>query len=127
MNYQPPPFVQAIQYHDIKQINENGKRVYHTPSGTTPSVTTIISKTKDMTGLNAWKKRVGEDEARRIVTEASGVGTAMHNKTIYVIGFVNLFYIKHITLWKPCKPCICYRFLIFNTIFHFMSFIRTKW
>ena len=79
MNHQPPPFVETIQYHDIKQINENGKRVYHTPSGTTPSVTTIISKTKDMTGLNAWKKRVGEDEAKRIVTEASGVGTAMHN------------------------------------------------
>ena len=75
----PPPFIETIQYHDIKQINENGKRVYHTPSGTTPSVTTIISKTKDMAGLNAWRKRVGEDEAKRIVTEAAGVGTAMHN------------------------------------------------
>jgi len=75
----PPPFVQAIEYHELKQVNKNGKRVYETPSGTTPSVTTILSKTKDQTGLNAWKARVGEQEAQRIVTEAAGVGTALHN------------------------------------------------
>ncbi len=75
----PPPFVQAIEYHTLKQVNKNGKRVYETPSGTTPSVTTILSKTKDQTGLNEWKKRVGEQEAQRIVTEAAGVGTALHN------------------------------------------------
>ena len=75
----PPPFVKAIDYHELKQVNKNGKRVYETPSGTTPSVTTILSKTKDQTGLNEWKKRVGEQEAQRIVTEAAGVGTALHN------------------------------------------------
>jgi len=75
----PPPFIQKIQYHTLKQVNKNGKRVYETPSGTTPSVTTILSKTKDQTGLNAWKARVGEQEAQRIVTEAAGVGTALHN------------------------------------------------
>ena len=79
MMHSPPPFVQAIQYHELKQVNKNGKRVYETPSGTTPSVTTILSKTKDMSGLNEWKKRVGEQEAQRIVTEAAGVGTALHN------------------------------------------------
>ena len=47
MSYNPPPFVEAIQYHNVKQINQQGKRVYQTPSGTTPSVTTILSKTKD--------------------------------------------------------------------------------
>ena len=79
MAFTPPPFVQAIKYHKLKQVNKNGKRVYETPSGTTPSVTTILSKTKDQTGLNEWKKRVGEQEAQRIVTEAAGVGTALHN------------------------------------------------
>tara|TARA_B100001057_G_scaffold484675_1_gene563129 strand:- start:285 stop:974 length:690 start_codon:yes stop_codon:yes gene_type:complete len=77
--HNPPPFVKAIEYHELKQVNKNGKRVYETPSGTTPSVTTILSKTKDMSGLNEWKKRVGEQEAQRIVTEAAGVGTALHN------------------------------------------------
>ena len=75
----PPPYVKAIEYHTLKQVNKNGKRVYETPSGTTPSVTTILSKTKDQTGLNAWKARVGAQEAQRIVTEAAGVGTALHN------------------------------------------------
>lgn len=76
----PPPYVEKYDYHKVKQINLDGKRLYEAPDGTkTPSVTTILSKTKDMTHLNAWKKRVGEANAQRIVTEASGVGTAMHN------------------------------------------------
>ena len=29
--------------------------------------------------LEAWKKRVGEDEAKKQVKEASGLGTAVHN------------------------------------------------
>ena len=79
-NISPPPYVERHQYHKVKQINLEGKRLYEAPDGTkTPSVTTILSKTKDMTHLIAWKKRVGEQEAQRITTEAAGVGTAMHN------------------------------------------------
>ena len=47
-----------------------------------PSVTTILSSTKDMTHLIEWRKRVGEENAKRITTEAAGVGTAMHNNLI---------------------------------------------
>ena len=65
----PPPFVEKFEYHKLEQINEAGKRVYKTPQGDKiPSVTTILSKTKDMTHLNEWKQRVGEQEAQRIVT-----------------------------------------------------------
>ena len=79
-NISPPPFVERFQYHKLEQINEVGRRVYQTPQGDRiPSVTTILSKTKDMTHLNEWKQRVGEQEAQRIVKEASGVGSAMHN------------------------------------------------
>ena len=75
-----PPFVEKYKYHTLKQINQNGKRVYETPQGDKiPSVTTILSKTKDMTHLNEWKQRVGEEQAQRIVKEASGIGSAMHN------------------------------------------------
>ena len=53
--------------------------MYLTPDGDKlPSVTTILSSTKDMTHLNEWKKRVGEEKARQITTEAAGIGTAMH-------------------------------------------------
>ena len=76
----PPALIKKFEYHSLKQINESGKRVYETPNGErVPSVTTILSKTKDMTHINEWKQRVGEQEATRVVKEASGIGSAMHN------------------------------------------------
>ena len=79
-NITAPTFIEKFQYHKLQQINESGRRVYQTPNGDrVPSVTTILGKTKDMTHLNEWKKRVGEQEAQRIVKEASGMGSAMHN------------------------------------------------
>ena len=81
LNLTPPPFVEKFQYKACQQINDpvTGKRVYLTPDGEkTPSVTTILSATKDMTHLNEWKDRVGHDNAKRISSEAAGVGTAMH-------------------------------------------------
>ena len=77
----PPPFVERYQYSELKQINDSvtRKRVYLTPDGEKlPSVTTFLSSTKDMTHLFEWKNRVGEENARRITTEAAGIGTAMH-------------------------------------------------
>jgi genome maintenance exonuclease 1 len=80
-NIQPPPFIERFQYKGCQQINDpvTRKRAYLTPDGERlPSVTTILSATKDMTALNEWKKRVGEQKAKEITTEAAGVGTAMH-------------------------------------------------
>jgi ATP-dependent exoDNAse (exonuclease V) beta subunit len=86
----PPPFVERIQYHECKQINDpvTKKRVYLTPDGEkTPSVTTVLSSTKDMTHLNEWKRRVGEEKAKEITTEAAGIGTAMHaNLERFIVG-----------------------------------------
>lgn len=79
---QPPPFVEKFQYKACKQINDpiTRKRVYLTPDGESlPSVTTILGATKDMTALNEWKRRIGEDKAAQITKEAAGVGTAMHS------------------------------------------------
>jgi genome maintenance exonuclease 1 len=90
LQLQPPPFVERFQYNPCKQINDpvTKKRVYLTPDGERlPSVTTILSATKDMTALNEWKRRVGEKKAQEIVTEASGVGTAMHaNLERFIVG-----------------------------------------
>lgn len=82
LEIQPPPFVEKIQYKNCQQINDpiTRKRVYLTPDGESlPSVTTILGATKDMTHLNEWKKRIGEQKAKEITTEAAGVGTAMHS------------------------------------------------
>lgn len=63
-------------------------RVYVTETGArVPSVTTILSATKDMTHLIAWKKRIGEDKAKQITTESAGLGTTMHaHLEAYVLG-----------------------------------------
>jgi genome maintenance exonuclease 1 len=77
----PPPFIERFQYKNCKQINDpiTRKRVYQTPDGEKlPSVTTILSATKDMTALNEWRNRIGHEKAQQITNEAAGVGTAMH-------------------------------------------------
>ena len=43
------------------------------------SVTTILGDTKDKSFLKDWKKRVGEEKAKKIVAEASKRGTSMHH------------------------------------------------
>lgn len=77
-------------YRNCTQINDEvlKKRVYVTPEGERlPSVTTILSGTKDMTFLNEWRAAVGEEKAAQIVKEASGVGTHMHAELEnYVMG-----------------------------------------
>jgi len=56
---------------------ENG-RFYTTPTGIYPSVTTILSIIqKD--GLKAWRERIGDAEADRILHQAGVRGTAIHN------------------------------------------------
>ena len=79
--YTPPPFVERFQYKNCVQINDpvTRKRVYQTPDGEKlPSVTTILSATKDMTELNKWRDRIGHEKAQQITTEAAGRGTSMH-------------------------------------------------
>ena len=59
----------------------NGKRHYDIKSEKLPSVTTILSATQSpekQASLAAWRVRVGEKEATRIVDEAGIRGTAMH-------------------------------------------------
>lgn len=71
------------KYSELKRKSVDGKRLYENPFGDpVPSVTTILDKTKPkekMQALNNWKKRVGEEKAKQIVTEAANVGTVMHN------------------------------------------------
>lgn len=63
----------------LERVEENGKRLYLTPSGNKyPSVTTALgylSRKKIM----EWRKRVGNEEANRIGTRAANAGTAVHN------------------------------------------------
>jgi len=66
-------------YPDLERDQTTGTRLYRTPEDDlVPSVTTILSKTKDMSGLQKWEQRVGSAQAEQIRTEAARVGTSMH-------------------------------------------------
>jgi genome maintenance exonuclease 1 len=70
---------EKFSYDEIKRVTSGGKRHYATPDGRqVPSVTTILSATKDMTHLHAWRKRIGEAKAQQITTESANIGTVMH-------------------------------------------------
>jgi len=72
-------YVQKYPYEELSRVARNGKRHYETPDGrSVPSVTTVLSATKDMTHLHAWRKRIGEAKAQQISQESANIGTVMH-------------------------------------------------
>lgn len=74
--------IQRYDYMPLNRTTVEGKRHYCLPNGEkVPSVTTILDRTKPqekIDALNNWKKRVGEQQAQQIVTEAANRGTRMH-------------------------------------------------
>lgn len=74
--------VDKYPYIELKKQTINGSRKYMTPDGfAVPSVTTVLDATKPeekKQALQEWRKRVGEERAKQITTEAAGRGTRMH-------------------------------------------------
>ena len=53
----PKLLIEKFQYKNLRRTTIDGKRHYVGEDGNpVPSVTTILSHSKDMTALNAWKK-----------------------------------------------------------------------
>ena len=80
---------EKYEYPTLKRVTaKSGQRQYTgDDNNPVPSVTTILSATGDKSGLIAWRKRVGEQEATRISTEAAGLGTKVHNAIEkYILG-----------------------------------------
>jgi genome maintenance exonuclease 1 len=79
---------QKYDYKPLNRINSpNGRRYIVGEDRALPSVTTILSKMKDLTHLKAWVERVGEVEAEKIKTTASNLGNGMHkNLENYITG-----------------------------------------
>ena len=78
--------IQKYNYAELKR-KEGDARLYLTPDGEAlPSVTTILSKTKDKSFLKKWRAKVGEEEAEKIIRDSAKIGTALH---LYIERFVN--------------------------------------
>ena len=78
--------IQKYNYAELKR-QDGDTRLYLTPDGEAlPSVTTVLSKTKDKTFLKKWRAKVGEKKAEEIIKSAGQIGTALH---LYIERFVN--------------------------------------
>lgn len=62
----------------MERIDGDLGRLYQTPVGPAPSVTTILGSTSDHDWLREWEARIGKAEADRITEEAAIIGSAMH-------------------------------------------------
>ena len=72
------PIRKLYKYEElIREDGPNGRKYVYGDTRL-PSVTTVLSATKDKKGLDAWAARVGEANAERIKSDAAAVGTHMH-------------------------------------------------
>ena len=81
------------KYVGVTRTEEHGSRTYDVLGLRLPSVTTILSQTKDQSYLDKWKAKVGHEEAERIKNYSSSRGTAMHKfleKYIEGVGYEDL-------------------------------------
>lgn len=62
----------------IERLDTITGRFYKTPAGIFPSITTVLSGSKDNTYLDAWRERVGVVKADKISKSATDSGTDMH-------------------------------------------------
>lgn len=84
-----------LGYSDLDAETTSSGRLYRTPSGGLPSITTVL-KILTEEHIQAWRNRVGEEEANKISYRASTRGTAVHsiienyidNKEDYAEGFM---------------------------------------
>ena len=83
-------------YNEFSRNDEETGRTYNVGEHKVPSVTTILSKTQNeekRKSLDAWRERVGYQEAARITNQAARRGTEMHyvlEQYLQGVGYLNL-------------------------------------
>lgn len=68
--------IEALAPDRVDMVGED--RFYEFDGKVYPSVTTILSATRDNSGLLRWREKVGEEEANRISEEALARGSKLH-------------------------------------------------
>lgn len=68
--------IEALIPDRVDMVGED--RFYEFEGKVYPSVTTILSATRDNSGLLRWREKVGEEEANRISEEALARGSKLH-------------------------------------------------
>jgi len=69
---------ETVELTEMESVTTDSGRKYKTPEGVNyPSITTVLS-ILSRESIAKWRKRVGEAEANKISTRASGRGTRVH-------------------------------------------------
>src|SRR6056300_1774364 len=85
-----------LGYGDLDAESTKMGRLYSTPDGAFPSVTTVLSILTEE-AIQAWRNRVGEEEANRVSGRASARGTKVHSIIEdYLNGKETTDYLPHI-------------------------------
>ena len=77
--------LERYNYVRVPRSDDEGNRTYDVQGAKLPSVTTILSRTKDQGYLKKWKAKVGEHQAEVIKNISSKRGTSMHK---YIEAFI---------------------------------------
>ena len=68
------------KYPKLQRVeNEFGRFYIDSMGNEVPSVTNVLSSTSDQSGIDEWKRRVGLEEAERILEESLTIGSNVHN------------------------------------------------
>ena len=70
-----------FEFPELVVHTHEGMRFYEAPDGLKyPSITTVLGKQPGkQKGLQEWRKRIGEEQARIVSGKAARRGTAFHN------------------------------------------------
>jgi genome maintenance exonuclease 1 len=84
-----------LQFDLLSETTDSG-RVYVAPNSKKyPSITTVLSKTKDISFLIEWRNRIGHAEADKITKKSASRGTKLHSICEqYLLNELNDFKIK---------------------------------
>ena len=66
-----------VEVSELEAVTTSVGRVYKTPDGPMPSITTVLGRLSRK-GIAEWRAKVGEEEANRISGVASSRGTRIH-------------------------------------------------
>ena len=68
-----------IEIGKLVQVNAKGGRYYETPSGAKYPSVTSVTRLHNLESIQAWKERVGEEEAGKISRRALARGNKIHS------------------------------------------------
>ena len=83
--------IRKYPYRHYNRFSDTTGRKYLVGEAKVPSVTTILSATKDKRFLENWRRKVGNAEADRIMNQASTIGTEMHQVLEYAYNGAGYF------------------------------------